>query len=44
MGKQGEERGAQLGVHFQRTVIAALTELGVGHLKIVAEDLEAFAR
>jgi len=44
VGKIGEERGSELGVEVQRTVVAALTELAAGHLTTVAEDIEAFAK
>ena len=44
VGKIGEDRGTELEVRFGRTIVAAITELAVGHLKTVAEDLEAFAK
>ena len=44
VGKLGEQRGEELGVTFDRGVIAAVTELANERLAVVAQDLEAFSR
>ena len=44
VGKLGEQRGDELGVTFDRGVIAAVTELANERLAVVAQDLEAFSR